>query len=90
MAIEKPIATFGRSLLTEESLEQSGALSKQGNNYVWFDEKGWFSFDSTSGELRDKLEHVDYSDIEQVLSWNKLRLQYVNSLLHANSWVDFE
>src|SRR5690554_4354309 len=90
MAIEKPIATFGRSLLTEESLEQIGALSKQGNNYVWFDEKGWFSFDSTSGELRDKLEHVDYSDIEQVLSWNKLRLQYVNSLLQANSWVNIE
>src|SRR5690554_7784919 len=36
MGVNKPVSTFGRSLLTEKPLKVNGSLSKQGNNYAWF------------------------------------------------------
>src|SRR5690554_3419561 len=88
MSIDKSISTFGRSLLTESPLTYDGALSKQGNNYVWFEENGWAAFDSSTGEVRDYAG--DLSERDAVLTWNKVRLQYVNALLKDNSWVEID
>ena len=91
MGINKPVSTFGRSLLTEKPLKVNGSLSKQGNNYAWFEAGHWLSFDSGTGALRDYSNHTaNEENLQGTLEWNKFRLQYVNSLLKTNSWVNLE
>lgn len=89
MAIKTPIATFGRSLLTEKPLGKNGALSKQGNNYVWFSGNNWLTFDGSTGEVRDSSTPGGL-ELQSALLWNQYRLQLVNQLLTKNSWFSDE
>lgn len=88
LGIEKPISTFGRSLLTEPNFPFSGALSKQGATKIWFSGKEWLTFNAQSGNVHERSS--DSVKLSEEYLWNKLRLQQASDLLRRNAWVTIE
>lgn len=84
LGIRTPVATFGRSLLTESEFEQTGALSKQGGVALWFEPNRWTSFNALTGQF---LESSDAKIAGKNLQWSKLRLQMADDSLRRNQWL---
>lgn len=85
LGLDAEISTFGRSLLTEESLAYPGVLSKQGNIATWMSPQGWYTFDAISGKSLEYLGDVDY--LADAIQWSKVRLQLSDQLLDDNEWA---
>src|SRR5690606_36684569 len=52
LGIQEPVATFGHSLLTEPQFEPKGALAKQGQTYLWFNQQDRISFTASGNDGR--------------------------------------
>lgn len=86
LGIEEPVATFGHSLLTEPQFEPKGALAKQGQTYLWFNQQGRISFTATGSDGRAATtSESNFASAQQ--HWVQARLQSCEKSISSNRWV---
>lgn len=86
LGIEEPIATFGHSLLTEPEFEPKGALSKQGQSYLWFTPHNSITFTVTDNDIRAAAT-VENAVAAAQQHWIQARLQTSGKSISSNSWL---
>lgn len=86
IGIQNPIATFGRSLLTEHDIQPQGALSKQGRHYVWFDKGTSTLFNAINNHAQQVVAAERYISSKTSDSI-KAKLQTSSSDIKNNSWI---
>lgn len=88
VSIQDPIASFGKSLLTEQALQPHGALSKQGPNYIWFNNKSSTSFNAITGlNLTQNSQAQEHESNGKLSDLIKAKLQICSLHIKNNNWI---
>ena len=87
LGIKEPIATFGHSLLTEPEFEPKGALSKQGQSYLWFTPQDSIKFTVTDSDRKATTTTFENEIAAAQQHWIQARLQNSEKSINSNSWV---
>jgi len=76
-------------LLTEPQFEPKGALAKQGQTYLWFNQRGRISFTATGSDGRAVATFENAIAAAQQ-HWIQARLQVCGKSIGSNSWVPMQ